>query len=157
VTTLGRLMRRFGHGGWHRFTQLHVRAYRASGGRIGRSYRGSPVLLLEHVGRRSGKRHTSPLIYGEDGEDLILVASYGGARRDPAWWPNLKAHPETTVNVDGDVRRVRARQASAEEKARLWPKMVAIYEPYEAYQRRTSRDIPVVILEPAGTSDERSG
>jgi deazaflavin-dependent oxidoreductase (nitroreductase family) len=140
-------MRRFGHRGWHWFTQGHVYAYRATGGRIGNSYRGSPVLLVDHVGRKSGKHFTSPLIYGEDGDDLILVASYGGAKRDPAWWPNLKAHPETTVNVLGDKRRVRVRQASTEEKARLWPKMVAIYAPYEDYQRRTSRDIPVAILE----------
>ena len=144
-----RLARRLGYRGWHRFTQAHVRAYRASRGRIGRSFRGAPVLLLDHVGRKSGRRMTSPLIYGEDGENLIVVASLGGAPRDPAWWPNLKAHPETTVNVYGDVRRVRARQASAEEKARIWPTMVAVYSPYDEYQRKTERDIPVVILEPA--------
>ena len=143
-----RLARRLGYRGWHQFTQAHVRAYRATRGRIGRSYRGAPVLLLDHVGRKSGRRMTSPLIYGEDGENLIIVASFGGARRDPAWWPNLKAHPETTVNVHGDVRRVRARRASADEKARIWPRMVSVYAPYEDYQRRTERDIPVVILEP---------
>jgi len=147
LTTLGRISRRFGHRGWHWFTQGHVYAYRASGGRIGNTFRGAPVLLVDHVGRKSGKHFTSPLIYGEDGDDLILVASYGGAKRDPAWWPNLKEHPETMVNVRGEKRRVRVRQASAEEKARLWPKMVAIYAPYEDYQRKTSRDIPVAILE----------
>ena len=144
-----RLLRKLGYRGWHRFTQAHVRAYRVSRGRIGRSFRGAPVLLLDHVGRKSGRHMTSPLIYGEDGANLIIVASFGGAPRDPAWWPNLKANPETTVNVYGDVRRVRARRASAEEKARIWPKMVAVYAPYEDYQRRTDRDIPVVILEPA--------
>ena len=144
-----RLARRLGYRGWHRFTQTHVRAYRATRGRLGSSYRGAPVLLLDHVGRKSGRRMTSPLIYGEDGENLIIVASFGGAPRDPAWWPNLRAHPETTVNVYGDVRRVRARLAGAEEKARIWPKMVAVYAPYEDYQRKTERDIPVVILEPA--------
>ena len=149
MRSVRRSARRLGYRGWHRFTQAHVRAYRASRGRIGRSYRGAPVLLLDHVGRKSGRHMTSPLIYGEDGENLIIVASFGGAPRDPAWWPNLKAHPETTVNVYGDVRRVRARQASAEEKARIWPTMVAVYSPYEDYQRRTERDIPVVILEPA--------
>ena len=107
------------------------------------------MLLLDHVGRKSGRHMTSPLIYGEDGDDLILVASFGGAPRDPFWWPNLKASPETTVNVYGDVRRVRARQATPEEKTRIWPKMVEIYAPYEDYQRKTERDIPVVILEPA--------
>jgi F420H(2)-dependent quinone reductase len=151
VSALSRLARRrFGHRGWHRFTQTHVRAYRATKGRVGKTWQGAPVLLLDHVGRKSGKRMTSPLIYGEDGENLIIVASFGGARRDPAWWPNLKANPETTVNVYGDKRRVRARQATPAEKARLWTKMVAIYAPYERYQRRTERDIPVVILEPAG-------
>ena len=149
MTTLGRIMRRFGHRGWHWFTQGHVHAYRVSHGRIGNSYRGSPVLLVDHVGRKSGKHFTSPLIYGEDGENVIIVASFGGAPRDPFWWPNLKANPETTVNVHGDVRRVRARQATPEEKARIWPKMVEIYAPYEDYQRKTERDIPVAILEPA--------
>ena len=149
MRSVRRPARRLGYRGWHRFTQAHVRAYRASRGRIGRSFRGAPVLLLDHVGRKSGRHMTSPLIYGEDGENLIIVASFGGAPRDPAWWPNLKAHPETTVNVYGDVRRVRARQASAEEKARIWPTMVAVYSPYDEYQRKTERDIPVVILEPA--------
>jgi deazaflavin-dependent oxidoreductase (nitroreductase family) len=149
MSMLGRIARRFGYRGWHQFTQTHVRAYRASRGRIGRSYRGAPVLLLDHVGRKSRKRMTSPLIYGEDGDNLVLVASFGGAPRDPFWWPNLKANPETTVNVYGDVRRVRARQATPAEKARIWPKMVEVYAPYEDYQRKTSRDIPVVILESA--------
>jgi F420H(2)-dependent quinone reductase len=149
VSTVGRLARRFGYRGWQQFTQVHVRAYRATRGRIGKTFKGAPVLLLDHVGRKSGKHMTSPLIYGEDGENLILVASFGGAPRDPFWWPNLKAHPETTVNVHGDVRRVRARQANAGEKARIWPKMVDVYAPYADYQRKTERDIPVVILEPA--------
>jgi deazaflavin-dependent oxidoreductase (nitroreductase family) len=149
LKALGRIAQRLGYRGWQQFTQLHVRAYRASRGRIGKTYKGAPVLLLDHVGSKSGRHMTSPLIYGEDGNDLILVASFGGAPRDPFWWPNLKAHPETTVNVNGDVRRVRARQATAEEKTRIWPRMVEVYAPYEDYQRKTTRDIPVVILEPA--------
>jgi F420H(2)-dependent quinone reductase len=143
---MGRLIHRF----WHWFTQLHVLLYRLSGGRIGRKFRCSPVLLVDHVGRKSGKRFTSPLIYGADGDDLVLVASYGGARKDPAWWPNLKAHPETMVNVLGEKRAVTARQATPEEKARLWPMMVGIYGPYEDYQKKTERDIPVVILSRQG-------
>jgi deazaflavin-dependent oxidoreductase (nitroreductase family) len=146
---INRLARRLGYRGWQQFTQMHVRAYRASRGRLGKTYKGAPVLLLDHVGRKSGRHLTSPLIFGQDGGNLILVASFGGAPRDPFWWPNLKASPETTVNVYGDVRRVRARQAGPEEKARIWPKMAAIYPPYDDYQRRTERDIPVVILEPA--------
>jgi F420H(2)-dependent quinone reductase len=134
------------HRAWQEFTQLHTHAYRLTSGRIGRRFRGSPVLLLDHVGRKTGKRRTSPLIYGEDGDDLVIVASYGGARRDPVWWPNLKASPHTKVNVLGEERRVVARQASKEEKERLWPMMVGVYAPYEEYQQRTERDIPVVIL-----------
>ena len=144
-----RLLRKLGYRGWHRFTQAHVRAYRASGGRIGRSFKGAPVALVDHVGRRSGKSYTSPLIYGADGDTVVVVASFGGARRDPVWWPNLKATPQTTVQIGSERRPVVARQATAEEKQRLWPLMVSIYPPYEDYQRRTERDIPVVLLEPA--------
>ena len=142
------LRRRLGYRVWHNFTQLHVRAYRASGGRIGRGFRGAPVALVDHVGRKSGKRYTSPLIYGMDGESVVIVASFGGARRDPAWWPNLKAHPRTTVQIGSERRDVIARQATPEEKARIWPRMVEIYSPYADYQRRTEREIPVVLLEP---------
>ena len=117
------LRRRLGYRVWHNFTQLHVRAYRASGGRIGRGFRGAPVALVDHVGRKSGKRYTSPLIYGMDGESVVIVASFGGARRDPAWWPNLKAHPRTTVQIGSERRDVIARQATSEEKARIWPRI----------------------------------
>jgi len=141
------LRRRLGYRVWHNFTQLHVRAYRASGGRIGRGFRGAPVALVDHVGRKSGKRYTSPLIYGMDGESVVIVASFGGARRDPAWWPNLKAHPRTTVQIGSERRDVIARQATPEEKAHIWPRMVEIYPPYAEYQRRTEREIPVVLLE----------
>jgi deazaflavin-dependent oxidoreductase (nitroreductase family) len=144
------LRRRLGYRAWHNFTQLHVRAYRATGGRIGRKWKKAPVALVDHVGRKSGKRYTSPLIYGTDGESVVIVASFGGARRDPAWWPNLKAHPRTSVQIGSERRDVIARQATAAEKARIWPRMVEIYPPYADYQRRTERDIPVVLLEPAG-------
>jgi deazaflavin-dependent oxidoreductase (nitroreductase family) len=142
------LRRRVSHRAWHNFTQLHVLAYRATGGRIGRGFRGAPVALVDHVGRRSGKRRTSPLIYGMDGDNVVIVASYGGARRDPVWWPNLKANPRTSVQIGTERREVVARRATPEEKARAWPRMVEIYPPYADYQRRTERDIPVVLLEP---------
>jgi deazaflavin-dependent oxidoreductase (nitroreductase family) len=136
---------------WQEFTQAHVHAYRLSRGRIAGSYRGSPVLLLDHVGRRSGKKRTSPLIYGRDGEDLVVVASKGGSHKDPLWWLNLKEHPETTVQVGSERRKVVARQATPDEKKKVWPILVGIYPPYESYQQRTSRDIPVILLEPAGS------
>ena len=145
-----RLLRKLGYRGWHRFTQAHVRAYRMSGGRIGRTYKGAPVALVDHVGRKSGKHRTSPLIYGMDGDSVVIVASFGGARRDPVWWPNLKARPRTAVQIGSERRNVIARQATPAEKARIWPRMVEVYPPYADYQRRTERDIPVVLLEPVG-------
>jgi deazaflavin-dependent oxidoreductase (nitroreductase family) len=135
---------------WQAFTQAQVRAYRLSGGRIAGSYRGSPVLLLDHVGRKTGRRHTSPLIYARDGDDLVIVASKGGSHTDPLWWLNLKEHPRTTVQVGSEKREVVARQATTEEKERLWPVLVGIYAPYESYQQRSSRDIPVIVLARAG-------
>jgi deazaflavin-dependent oxidoreductase (nitroreductase family) len=132
---------------WHQFTQAHIRVYRLSGGRIGGSFRGSPVCLVDHVGRKSGKQRTSPLIYARDGDDLVIVASKGGSRKDPVWWLNLKERPETTVQVGSEKRAVRARRATPEEKQRLWPVVVDVYAPYEEYQRKTKRDIPVIVLE----------
>src|SRR4051812_5263446 len=113
-----RLRRRVMHRAWHTFTQFHVLAYRTSGGRIGRNFRGAPVALVDHVGRKSGKHYTSPLIYLADGDDVVIVASFGGAKRDPVWWPNLKANPSTTVQIGSERRPVAARQAGPEEKQR---------------------------------------
>jgi F420H(2)-dependent quinone reductase len=140
-------VRRLARRVWHQLTQAHVRAYRLTGGRVGGGFRGSPVLLVDHVGRKSGKRYTSPLIYARDGDDLVIVASNGGARKDPRWWPNLKEHPETMVQVGSERWTVRARQATPDEKKRLWPLVVDVYAPYEEYQRKTDRDIPVILLE----------
>jgi deazaflavin-dependent oxidoreductase (nitroreductase family) len=140
-------LNRLGWKAWQQFTQVHVHAYRLSGGRIGGSFRGSRVCLVDHVGRKSGKQRTSPLIYARDGDDLVIVASKGGSRNDPMWWLNLKERPETTVQVGSEKRAVRARRATPEEKQRLWPVVVDVYAPYEEYQRKTKRDIPVIVLE----------
>jgi deazaflavin-dependent oxidoreductase (nitroreductase family) len=129
---------------------LNVRLYRWSGGRLGGKVRGAPVLLLDHVGRKSATRRTAPVLYLEDGADLVVVASRGGSDAMPAWFLNLMANPATTVQVGPERRSVIARQASDEERARLWPRLVEMYRDYDAYQRRTDRKIPVVILSPAG-------
>ncbi len=134
---------------WNVFTGLHVAVYRRTGGRIGGRTAGAPVLLLDHVGRRSGVARTTPLLYLEDGEDLVVVGSRGGSDAPPAWWLNLEATPRTTVQTGARRRDVVARTASAQEKERLWPRLVDLYSGYETYRRRTDRDIPLVILAPA--------
>ncbi|MGH2923617.1 MAG: nitroreductase family deazaflavin-dependent oxidoreductase [Solirubrobacterales bacterium] len=133
---------------WERFTSTHTTAYRLSRGRIGGTYQGAPVALVESVGRKSGKKRTHPLLCTEDGENLVVVASKGGIDRHPAWYHNLIANPETIANWYGDVRRVRARATKGRERERLWKQMAEVYPTYEAYQRRTERDIPVIVLEP---------
>jgi deazaflavin-dependent oxidoreductase (nitroreductase family) len=132
-----------------RLMGVHTTLYRATGGIVGHHVPGSPpMLLLDHVGAKSGTRRTSPLVYVEDGDDLVLVASKGGYARNPAWFHNLTANPDTTVQVGSEKRRVRARVATDAERQRLWPLAVDTYSGYEGYQKRTERTIPLVVLEP---------
>jgi F420H(2)-dependent quinone reductase len=127
----------------------HAAVYRATNGVIGHRFPGSPaVLLLDHVGAKSGKRRTSPLVYAIDGENVILVASKGGYPKNPAWFHNLMANPDTRIQIGSSHRDVHARVAEPAERERLWPKVVDVYGGYEDYQRRTDREIPLVILEP---------
>ena len=131
-----------------RLIGAHTAIYRASGGRLGRTIPGAPpMLLLDHVGARSGRIRTSPLAYLAEGEDLVLVASKGGHPRNPAWFHNLVANPDATVQVGRERRPVRARVATPEERARLWPRVLELYGGYRDYQERTERKIPLVILE----------
>ena len=126
----------------------HTLVYRATRGRIGHRFPGSPpMLLLDHIGAKSGEKRTTPLVYVRDGENLVLVASKGGNPKNPAWFHNLRANPETTVQVGSKKRSVRARVAEAAERERLWPKAVETYGGYADYQERTDREIPLVILE----------
>jgi deazaflavin-dependent oxidoreductase (nitroreductase family) len=107
------------------------------------------MLLLDHVGAKSGAKRTSPLLYFPDGEDVVVVASKGGYPKHPAWFHNLMANPDTTVQVGTERRRVHARVATAEERGRLWPRAVRSYHGYADYQARSKgREIPLVILEP---------
>ncbi|HVO54779.1 MAG TPA: nitroreductase family deazaflavin-dependent oxidoreductase [Solirubrobacterales bacterium] len=128
----------------------HTFLYKRTGGRLGHAIPGvrGKMLLLDHVGAKSGTRRTSPLLYVEDGEDLVVVASKGGFPKHPAWFHNLMANPDTTAQVGTETRRVRARVATAEEAERLWPKADAAYSGYREYRARTDREIPLVILEP---------
>lgn len=127
----------------------HTAVYRATGGRVGHRIPGfPPMLLLDHVGAKSGTARTSPLVYATDGADLILVASKGGHPKNPAWYHNLNANPETTVQIGAERRPVRARLAEPRERDRLWRLAVATYGGYEGYKERTGREIPLFVLEP---------
>ena len=132
-------------------TKTHVALYRLTRGRVGhRMSGGVTTLLLDHVGARSGANRTTPVNYFKDGDDLVIVASLGGAPTNPAWFHNLRANPDTTVQIGDEARPVRARLATSGERARLWPTAVAGYPPFTAYQEKaeqTGRQIPMLILQ----------
>ena len=131
------------------FTRLNVLVYRLSGGRLMNSMNGTPICLVTMTGAKSGKKRIIPLMYNPIGEDVILVASLGGAPQNPLWYHNLVAHPDVQIQVGATTRDMRCRQASRDEKDALWPAIVANFPSYGAYQRRTDRDIPVMICSPA--------
>jgi deazaflavin-dependent oxidoreductase (nitroreductase family) len=125
----------------------HIRRYVDSDGEDGHDWRGVPTLLLTTVGRKTGRRRRSALIYGRDGDRYLLVASQGGADAHPAWYLNLVEHPEVELQVGPDRYPAVARTASPDEKPALWKAMTAIWPAYDDYQKKTDRQIPVVILE----------
>jgi len=125
---------------------MHRAIYSASGGRVGNRIAGMPVLLLTTVGRRTGKRRTPPLTYFEEDGAIVLVASYGGRPYNPAWFENLIAAGGGEVTIGRESREVRARRATPDERARLWPRIVGTYDGYAKYQARTPREIPLVLL-----------
>ena len=127
----------------------HAWIYRATNGLIGHRFPGAPpILLLDHIGAKSAITRTTPLVYVADDPDVVIVASKGGHPRHPAWYHNLRANPNTTIQIGNARRAVRARVATPQEHERLWPKAVATYAGYQGYQQRTDREIPLVILEP---------
>ncbi len=137
-------------------SRTQVRVFKLTNGRVGNKWRVGagwkkpvPTLLLRHVGRKSGKRFETPLLYLGDGRDLVVVASQGGLPKNPQWYANLLAHPDTTVSLKGERDRpVRARVATLDERAALWPRLVDLYADFAKYQKWTDREIPVVVLEP---------
>ena len=131
-----------------RLMGAHTVVYRATRGIVGHRLPGTPpMLLLDHVGAKSGRRRTSPLVYIRDGDDVVIVASKGGHPKHPAWFHNLKANPDTLVQIGAEHRPVRARVATAAERPRLWDAAVRTYDGYRGYQQRTEREIPLVVLE----------
>jgi deazaflavin-dependent oxidoreductase (nitroreductase family) len=125
----------------------HLKRYLATNGEDGHEWRGITTLALTTLGRRSGKPRRTMLIYGKDGDRYVVVASKGGAPEHPLWYENLTAHPEVVVQVLADRFHARARTAEGEERARLWKRMAGIFPNYDEYQQKTSREIPVVVLE----------
>jgi deazaflavin-dependent oxidoreductase (nitroreductase family) len=139
-----------------RLMGVHTQIYRLTNGRIGHRFPGAPpMLLLEHVGAKSGVKRTTPLVYVDDPPDVVLVASKGGHPKNPAWYHNLRANPDTTVRVGSEQRAVHAQVATSQERERLWPKAIATYSGYEGYQQRTTREIPLVILKRRQQSGQR--
>lgn len=127
----------------------HLRRYLATDGADGHLWNGVPTLLLTTTGRKSGNPLLLPLIYGKDGDRFVVVASRGGAPTHPAWYLNLVAQPTVHVQVAADKFAARASTASDAERARLWPIMTKVFPTYDEYQRKTARQIPVVVLERA--------
>jgi deazaflavin-dependent oxidoreductase (nitroreductase family) len=128
------------------FGEEHVRVYRETDGEHGYQWRGTTILLLTTVGRKSGEQRTTPLIHRTDGEHWIVVASKGGAPEHPSWYENLLAEPDAMIQVKGEQIDVRASTAAGEERARLWSLMAEVWPAYDEYQARTDREIPIVVF-----------
>jgi deazaflavin-dependent oxidoreductase (nitroreductase family) len=127
------------------FTAAHEFWYRMTNGFVG-GWAGAPMLLLTTSGRKSGEPRTTPLLFVRDGDDLVVIASYGGSDEHPQWWKNLRANPTAEVQAFAERRSVRAEAASGAERSRLWEKIKRQYPVYAWYESRTSREIPVVVL-----------
>ncbi|MBK0869983.1 MAG: nitroreductase family deazaflavin-dependent oxidoreductase [Saccharopolyspora sp.] len=136
-------------------SRMHVRVYRATGGRIGGTWRvgsalrsGVPTCLLTTTGRKSGQQRTNPLLYMRDGDRVVLVASQGGLPRHPSWYHNITANSEVTIQIGKQVLRMRAHEADEAERAELWPKLLEVYSDFNSYQSWTERTIPIIVCEP---------
>ena len=139
-------------GNWPLLTRMmkgHARVYRATRGLIGHRVPGVPeMLLLDHVGAKSATKRTTPLVFARDGENIVLIASKGGHPKNPAWYYNLLANPDTTIQIGSKVIPVHVGVAPEEEYDRLWKLAVDVYRGYEGYRRRTERKIPLLVLSP---------
>lgn len=129
--------------------KVAVWLYRLTGGAIGGKMKGSPVLLLSTTGRKSGQTRTRPLVYQRDGERIVVIASFAGSDKHPAWFVNLRSTPKAVVELGRERIEVTASEAEGAERERLWAMMATAYPDYNTYLTRTSRTIPVVVLEPA--------
>lgn len=159
TSSSARLLNERGVYAGRRSTKIHVALYRRTKGKIGGALPGLPqakIVLLDHVGAKSATKRTSPLMYHEHGDAIVVVASKAGQPTHPAWFYNLVANPDTTVQIGAEIREVHARVATDDERKDLWPRLVARYPDYEFYRRNAKgRQIPVVVLEPRSRHGER--
>jgi F420H(2)-dependent quinone reductase len=130
------------------FIRAAVWLYRRSGGKVGGKMFGAPVLLLSTVGRRSGRSWTVPVMYQTDGHGWVIIASNGGNARHPAWWLNLRSHPDASIQIGRETYPVTAAEATGDERKRLWRRMADMYKGYDNYAQKTTRTLPVVLLRP---------
>jgi deazaflavin-dependent oxidoreductase (nitroreductase family) len=138
---------RFSDGFVRVMSRVNIALYRGTRGKIGGRVGKAPILLLTTTGRRTGAKRTTPLLYLRDGDRIAVVASYGGRPSHPAWYLNLKANPPVEVQVGRERFAAIARTATPDERAQLWSRLVEMYPAYASYEQRTSREIPVVLLE----------
>ena len=129
------------------FIRLHVFLYKLTDGKIGGRMRGAPVLLLTTIGRKSGRYRTTPVLYLQRDHDWVVVASNAGRSKNPAWYYNLRANPDAAIRIREQVMKVHAKEASAEERDRLWPVLVKMFSAYDGYRKKTNRRIPLIVLE----------
>lgn len=132
------------------FNDRIVEEFRANGGKVGKPFEGAPMILVTTTGARSGRTRTSPLVYTRDGDRYVIIASYAGAPKHPAWYHNLVANPEVTVEVGTESFTARASTAEGEERRRLYDAQAALMPNFTEYQEKTTREIPVVVLERIG-------
>ncbi|HYB02323.1 MAG TPA: nitroreductase family deazaflavin-dependent oxidoreductase [Ktedonobacteraceae bacterium] len=133
---------------------VSVFLYRLTGGGMGGRMQSMPVLLLTTTGRKSGKKRTVPLGFLRDGTAYVIIASFGGQPRNPAWFLNLQSHPEATIQVKKRQMQVKAETANPEKRRELWARLMEVSPGYANYQKRTTREIPMVILHPVDESEE---
>ncbi len=129
------------------FGEEHTQKYKETGGQEGHDWQGTQTLLLTTKGRKSGEPRELPLIYGKSGDDYLIVASKGGADAPPAWYLNIEADPDVELQVWDDRFPAKARVATPEEKAEMWKTMTAEWPAYDDYQKKTDREIPIIVLE----------
>ena len=130
--------------------RLHAWLWKLAGGKLGNAFGRAPFIMLTTTGRKTGRARTTPVLYLQDGADLVVVASFGGNDVHPAWYFNLECCPEAEVILNGEGRRVLAYKVSPEEKKLIWPRLVEMYPKFAVYQQRTSREIPLLKLSDAG-------